>query len=263
MPVIYTDATLNFMTGCTKVSPGCKNCWAESFHNRFHGGKNPVGQFKKPFSEIQLFHDKLDKRIPGGKPKTYFVNNTSDMFHPKVPGDFAITTLGLLTTELRHRFLILTKRPDRMAEIVEAYERHQPGRLKKCDIWFGTTICNQPEADKNIIHLLKTPAVNRWLSIEPLLSEIDLELALREGGENGPLFSWVVIGCESGKNRRPCKLDHVYSLVDQCQNAGVKVFVKQLDLDGKCVHDIDNFPKDLQVRELPWTVTPQSQGADE
>lgn len=252
---IYWDAPLNCMAGCTKASPGCKYCWAESMHEaRRKGLLNPANKFtnemyRKSFNKIQLF-DYDNIRIPNGAAKTLFVNNTSDTFHEKAPTGHASVILQRAYFRQQHRYLFLTKRPHLMA-----------GRLKDyCNpimitdnCWFGTTCEDQKRADERIPHLLKTPATNRWLSLEPLLGPINLfENKGWLGWEMVDGVSWVVVGAESGPNRRPCKIEWVRSIVDQCQNANVPVFVKQLNIDGRCVHDIEKFPADLQIRQLPW-----------
>jgi len=144
------------------------------------------------------------------------------------------------------------------------------------NLWLGVTCCNQQEADKNIPFLLQTPAAVRFLSLEPLLGPIDLTkteipntsgggfgnmrcspLAVQKGTYNSIVsvclapLDWVIIGAESGPKRRPCKLEYVYSIAEQCKEAGVLLFIKQLDIDGKLVRDIEKFPKDLRIRQMP------------
>jgi protein gp37 len=131
-------------------------------------------------------------------------------------------------------------------------------------IWLGVTVENQAMADERIPILLQTPAKVRWLSVEPMLGEItarwakwvDYKATIKAQGrifhlEGLKRLDWVVIGCESGVNRRPCKLEWVRSLVAQCTEAQVPVWVKQLEINGKVVQDVSKFPADLQIRELP------------
>ena len=123
--------------------------------------------------------------------------------------------------------------------------------------WLGVTAENQRRADERIPVLLQTPAAVRWVSLEPLLGPIDLnkrELLIdkrRFKYTLGNYLDWVVVGCESGPKRRPCKIEWVREIVEQCRDAGVPVFVKQLSINGKVSHDMDEWPEDLRVREYP------------
>lgn len=241
-PAKYWDVPWNPMSGCSPISLGCRNCWAADLAGRFRGGDFGV----------KIHPERLDS-IPRGKSKTIFVCNTGDLFHENLTGRFATEVFKRMAKCPQHRFLILTKRTDRMADIVPTVRGHFPDRLEH--IWLGSTCENQKYADHRIPHLLRTPATNRWLSLEPLLGGINLfENKGWLGWEMVDGISWVVVGAESGPNRRPCKIEWVRSIVDQCQNANVPVFVKQLDIDGKCVHDIEKFPADLQIRQFPWEV---------
>ncbi len=265
----YWDEAWNTVIGCSKCSPGCGNCWAASLHWQRHKayreGKKVPKQYAKPFGEIQLLSDRLDKPLHWRNPRTIFVNNMGDTFHPAVPFEFVGKIFGTTVAADWHKYLFLTKRPERLLEFAEWFNKKTGLRLSSFKhIWLGTTICNQAEADKNIPILLQIPAAKRWLSIEPLLGPIDLKLfkghtikttRLENGKpcyrnlDTGARLSWVVVGCESGPNRRPCKIEWIESIVNQCQAAGVPVFVKQISQRGKVVKDINKFPKQLQVRD--------------
>ena len=236
----YWDEAWNTVIGCTKCSPGCLNCWAENLHNMRYGAywtaaKLPE-QYRFPFSEIQLLPDRLDKPLHTRNPRTIFVNDMGDTFHPAVPFEFVDYIVSTMMSAKWHKYLILTKRADRMLEY--PWSRWADGYSMN-HIWLGTTICNKVEKWKANV-LRSIPATHRWLSLEPLLGNLG-ELNL-EG------IDWVVVGCESGKNRRPCKIEWIESIVEQCKAAGVKCFVKQISLNGKVSKKMEDWPVALQVR---------------
>lgn len=145
------------------------------------------------------------------------------------------------------QYLWLTKRPRNMLHALEPFR----GRLKHLDKffghqWFGFTAENQEWFNKRVMEAAEIPLVfKQWLSVEPLLGPIDM-------CDMVEMFKWVVVGCESGNFRRPCKMEWVESVVQQCMAAKVPVFVKQLDINGQCVTDINKFPAHLRVRQVPW-----------
>jgi len=118
------------------------------------------------------------------------------------------------------------------------------------NIWLGVTAENQQEANKKIPLLIQTPAITRFVSIEPMLGPIDLKEA-HMANVRLPRVDWVIVGAESGPDRRPCKIEWVRKIVEQCKAAGVPVFVKQLHIDGKVSSDISEWPEDLRVQEFP------------
>lgn len=201
----------------------------------------------------------------------------NDLFHEKVPFDFIDKVMKTIIDCSQHQFQLLTKRPERAAII---FNKPNPSAPK--NIWLGVTCENQEQANKRIPILLQIPAVKRFVSIEPCLEDIIFKLFIQKGAEiikewrNQELseldismrcqecvltnrircewtskIDWVILGCESGGNRRPCKLEWVESIVKQCKSAGVPVFVKQLEIEGKVEHNITKFPKHLQIREIP------------
>lgn len=246
----YWDKPWNPVIGCTKCSPGCLNCWAENLHAmRFRARNwakaNLPEQYAKPFDEIQLLEHRLDMPLHWRKPRTTFVCNMSDLFHEEVPFEFVDKIYETMLHCPQHKFLVLTKRPERMLE----YYRTKTHVVQEADtIHLGTTICNQAEADAKIPVLLQIPAAKRWLSIEPMLGPVDLTgigwersptnkayLNVLTGKAAVPFtlvdcgkVDWVVLGCESGPNRRPCKIEWMIDIVKQCQAAGVSIFVKQI-----------------------------------
>jgi len=175
----------------------------------------------------------------------------------KVPDDFITHAIMNMKASPQHFFLILTKRAKRMAEYVT---KHWPEGLP--NIFWGCTAENQQRADERIPYLLQVPG-KRWLSIEPLLSKIDLttiNTVHATGNSYHPLrvennikkLHQVVVGCETGRNARPCKVEWIESIIDQCRQAGVPCFVKAINLNGKITSDITKFPESVRVRELIW-----------
>ncbi|KKN08141.1 hypothetical protein LCGC14_1059530 [marine sediment metagenome] len=291
----YWDEAWNTVIGCTKCSPGCLNCWAEKMAGRLAAmaENHPDCQYAKGIgkywrvidchwwnNKIVCDESILDKPLHWRKPRTVFVNNMGDTFHPVVPFEFVNKMCAVMVLCPQHKFLILTKRPDRMLEYFkiqrpriyfEALKFMTKPEQKQLfngfplpNVVLMTTICSQAEADKNIPLILQTPAAQRGLSIEPMLGPVDLKLfkghtikttRLENGKpcyrnlDTGARLSWVVAGCESGPNRRPCKIEWMIDIVQQCQAAGVKVFVKQVDLDGRVSKNMSDWPLELQVRD--------------
>ena len=265
----YQGVSWNPITGCTPVGAGCDNCWARSMANRFGWPTEPT------------FHpERLEEPARWRKPRCVAVAFMGDLFHEDILlGDLTHIHDAMMDAS-RHRFLLLTKRPSRMADFyTSAYDRdgntadHGWRYMRPGDslthIWPGTSAWDQASADANVPHLLRVPAAVRWLSLEPLLGPVDLrrylpiecprmepyesqaEFLARVAVEDAARLRWVVPGCESGPSRRPCELEWVRSVVEQCAAAGVKCFVKQLDLDGRVSHDPAEWPEDLRVREYP------------
>lgn len=229
----YWDKPWNPLTGCKPCSPACDNCYArELFTTRFHKGFEPT-QTKQQFPPTK---------------GVIFVGNATDMFGEWVcqPHNYiglakTVTVCGKATC------LWLTKRVQRMCDALSAFEFDDLSNH-----YFGFTAENQEWYDKRF-ETWRADApfgVNGWLSAEPLLGPIDLHLGYI-APEDLP-FKWVATGCESGPNRRPCKIEWIESIVDQCRARDIPVFVKQLDIGGKCETDINKFPKHLRIRQVPW-----------
>lgn len=242
----WTDESWNPVTGCTKVSAGCANCYAEAIAKRFWRIQYPAmpateavswpGRPRR-FSDVQCHPERLDIPLRWRKPRMIFVCSMGDLFHEKVPVNFLKKVFGTIEHCPHHIFQILTKRPERMAKLYKPYAggpRH---------LWLGTSVENQDNAWR-ITELLKIPAAVRFVSCEPLLGPVSL-LGYRTK------LNWVIVGCESGPHRRECKLEWVRGIVEQCTQAGVRVFVKQLSINGKVSHDPNEWPADLRRREMP------------
>lgn len=209
----WTDATWNPVTGCTKVSPGCAHCYAETITLRFKRG----GPFLPGKTTIRLHPERLD--VPGSwrKPRRVFVNSMSDLFHEEVPFEFVREVFHTMEVYDRHIYQVLTKRPERMLEYFDwDTERSEWPE----HVWAGTSVENQYWADRRIPVLLSIPAKVRFLSVEPLLKEVDLRSYL-------PTLQWVIVGGESGYRARPMKEEWAVRIRNDCNDAGVPFFFKQ------------------------------------
>lgn len=225
----YWDHAWNPMIGCRKVSEGCANCYAATMAERFPELRDHDGGFL-PHRNIGL------KKPP--KKGVVFIGNMTDLFGEWNSSSEIAGWINSLSHDATG--LLLTKRPQNDV-ICRLIPKH---------LWFGITAENQIILEERF-PFISAKMGNLWLSAEPMLGKIDLTVRLYRGT---PIrfFKWVVVGAESGPNRRPCKLEWVRGIVQQCQDNGVKVFVKQLDIDGKLVKDIEKFPEDLQIRQVPW-----------
>jgi protein gp37 len=204
----WTDATWNPVTGCTKISPGCKNCYAERLAARLQAMENP--RYQKGFS-VTLQPDLLALPLRWRQPKRIFVNSMSDLFHEAIPEDFIRRVFEVMARADRHVFQILTKRSGRLASLA-------PRLPWSLNIWQGVSVENARYTTR-IDHLRTVPAAVRFLSIEPLLGPIP----------NLPLagIDWVIVGGESGPGRRPMAAAWAREIRDQCVMAGVPFFFKQ------------------------------------
>lgn len=261
----WTDKTWNPVTGCTKVSPGCKNCYAEGVAERFWAKQYPPVLFSgskkggpvyrpREFTDVQTHTDRLDQPLRWKKPMRIFVNSMSDLFHEGVPRDFIVRVWAVMQASPHHTFQVLTKRAERMHEILtdpkfepdveEATEQlacergwchaHGDRPFPLSNVWLGVSVENKPTFRDRVPLLLKTPAAVRWISAEPLLDDIvdeNFTICLVSGFTEPPhddKIDWVVVGGESGVNARPCNVDHVTRVVEACLQWKTPVFVKQL-----------------------------------
>lgn len=290
----WTDATWNPIRGCSRVSPGCVNCYAEIMAARFsksaeelaapfleafpgempptfkdqwgHGFAEMKGGDHRWTGKVALIESQLDLPSIWRKPMRIFVNSTSDLFHEKLPEDAIDQIFAVMALTPRHTFQILTKRPERMREHVS--EASTPFRVAKAmgvlsvaqemiqwplpNVWLGTSVEDQERADERIPHLLATPAAVRFLSCEPLLGPIDLRAIARTRAEGfmRPLdgrfnkIGLVIVGGESGPGARPMQMEWARSLRDQCIDASVPFFMKQIDKKMP-------IPDDLMIRQFP------------
>lgn len=259
----WTDATWNVVTGCAKVSQGCKNCYALRDWPRL--AANPkTAYFGREFTEVRCHPDRLEIPRRWTKPRRVFVNSMGDLFHEDVPDDFIGAVFTVMFVANQHTYQVLTKRPDRMRALVNRWDQiirdtgYPTGFAGRWpNVWLGVSVEDQATADERIPLLLQTPAAVRWVSAEPLLGPIDLTAIPHLHGYgaspcsacgepvtldalngnvscksacDGPYvdtLDWVVAGGESGPNARPMHPDWARSLRDQCAAAGVPFLFKQ------------------------------------
>ncbi len=209
----WTDTTWNPVRGCTKISPGCKHCYAERFAERFRGVKGHP--FEQGF-DLRLVPEKLADPFRWHKPRTVFVNSMSDLFHEGVTQDYILQVASVMRLARWHTYQILTKRSGRMRRLLcgplrdAAVEGH---------IWWGVSVEDRKHGFPRILDLQQTPAQVRFLSIEPLLEDLG---AIPLSG-----ISWVIVGGESGPKARPMRKEWVLSIRDQCKTLNIPFFFKQ------------------------------------
>ena len=206
----WTDATWNPVTGCTKVSPGCAHCYAEAITLRFKRG----GPFLPGKTTIRLHPDRLDQPSKWRRPRRIFVNSMSDLFHEEVPFEFVDDIFEVIAANPRHTYQILTKRPERMLDYVEWTH----GQEWPAQVWAGVSVENQYWADRRVPLLRQVPASIRFLSCEPLLKPLELDL---DG------IHWVIVGGESGPRARKMEEAWAADIQNQCERAKVAFFFKQ------------------------------------
>jgi protein gp37 len=204
----WTHATWNPVRGCTKVSPGCKHCYAEAFAERWRG---VAGHAYEQGFDLRLVPEKLEEPLCWRRPRMIFVNSMSDLFHEDVPETFIQEVFDVMVRAHWHTFQILTKRSARLRELAT--------RLRwQANIWQGVSVENDRYTCR-IEDLREVPAAVRFLSIEPLLGPIP-RLPLTG-------ISWVIVGGESGPHHRPIDPSWVREIRDQCLHAQVPFFFKQ------------------------------------
>lgn len=247
----WTDATWNPVRGCTKVSPGCAHCYAETFAERFRGV--PGHPYEQGF-DLRLVPEKLSEPLQWRRPRMIFVNSMSDLFHQDVPDGYITAVARVMQLARWHTFQVLTKRSERLRDLLAsklafaANDRH---------IWWGVSVENRKQGLPRIGHLQAATAAVRFLSIEPLLEDL------------GPIdlsgIAWVIVGGESGQGARPMQPSWVRSIRAHCRRAGVPFFFKQWGgprksdagrrLDGRTYDEIPTFERH------PVVETPQLQRA--
>lgn len=248
----YWQDQFNPVRGCTEASPGCAHCYARAMHDRFH---------VEPFSDVRLLPEVLSKPLRRRKPTTYFVCNTSDLFHPSVSDEFIAAVFGVMAACPQHTFLVLTKRAERMREwfrwVAEQLPHLPEGPAYFCttktmetravtfstslrlpawpisNLWLGVTAEDQQRADERIPHLLATPAAHRWVSVEPMLGPIEMLGRFVFGAPQRPMLciDQIIVGGESGPKARPYDLRWARDIIGQCYRARVPIYHKQI---GSC-----------------------------
>ena len=209
----WTDATWNPVRGCTKISPGCKNCYAKTFAERFRGV--PGHPYEQGF-DLRLVPEKLFEPLKWKRPRKIFVNSMSDLFHPNVPDEFIVRVAEVMIEGDWHNYQVLTKRAERLERLLNS-------KLKfatvSSHIWWGVSVEDRKHGLPRIEHLRNTPAAIKFLSIEPLLQDLGLV--------NLKAIDWVIVGGESGRGSRPMEQVWVQELLRQCTKQKVMFFFKQ------------------------------------
>ena len=325
--ISWCDWTWNALRGCSRQSPGCEHCYAERIAARFPWGAG-VTSGGKWNGKVELLDAKLGDPLRRRKPGRCFVASVSDPFHADVPFEFVAAMWGVMACAPSQQFQILTKRPGRMLEFFawlegqvlglgdvfpdddfawrRAHLLHAAalnrgvalplgvGELAALpwplpNVWLGVTVEDRERAAERIPLLAQAPAAVRFLSVEPLLEQLDLtpwiwrcecgaapgldgswrcasdsverwqhrcdglhpQAGHMEAKRTRPPFDQVIVGCESGPGRRRMPADWARMLLRQCQGAGVATFIKQLDDGARVLHELAEFPEELRVREWP------------
>jgi protein gp37 len=209
----WTDATWNPVRGCTRISPGCSHCYAETFAERFRGV--PGHPYEQGF-DLRLVPEKLAEPLRWRSPRMVFVNSMSDLLHEDVPVEYIQDVVRVMRLARWHTYQVLTKRSERLCELLRGPLR-EAGEDEH--IWWGVSVENRRHGLPRIDHLREAPARVRFLSVEPLLEDL--------GEVDLTGVHWVIAGGESGPGARPMQKEWVVSLRDQCERAGVAFFFKQ------------------------------------
>ncbi|MDP3236781.1 MAG: phage Gp37/Gp68 family protein [Myxococcales bacterium] len=214
----WTETTWNPVRGCSRVSPGCMNCYAERMAHRFSGAGLPYEGLTRATStgprwtgQVRTVPELLREPLRWREPRLIFVNSMSDLFHEEVPLSFIRSVFEVMATAEHHRFQVLTKRADRLRELA-------PKLVWPANVWMGVSVESE-QFTWRIDRLRETPAAVKFLSLEPLLSALP-SLQLRG-------IDWAIVGGESGPGARPMQPTWVRAIRDQCQGAGVSFFFKQ------------------------------------
>ncbi|HEV8605558.1 MAG TPA: phage Gp37/Gp68 family protein [Tepidisphaeraceae bacterium] len=209
----WTDATWNPVRGCTKISPGCAHCYAETFAERFRGV--PGHPYEQGF-DLRLVPEKLAEPLRWAKPSMIFVNSMSDLFHEGVGDEYIVQVARVMQRANWHHYQVLTKRSERMRDLLRTKLRFVESERH---IWWGVSVENRKHGLPRIDHLRDAPAGLRFLSIEPLLEEM--------GQINLVGIHWVIVGGESGAGARPMRKEWVLAIREQCAAARIPFFFKQ------------------------------------
>lgn len=239
----WTDSTWNPVRGCTKVSPGCKHCYAETFAERFRGVKGHPFEFG---FDLRIVPEKLGDPIRWSTPRRVFVNSMSDLFHPDVSDEFIESVCRVMLAANWHTYQVLTKRADRLSRLLQT-------KLKKAaaasHIWWGVSVENKAHGLPRIDLLRKAKPAVAFLSIEPLLEDLG-EFSLKG-------IHWAIVGGESGHGARPIEAAWVRSIRAQCRAQRVPFFFKQWggvrkaengrELDGRTYDEFPSVPSNPVV----------------
>lgn len=242
----WTEHTWNPVTGCTKLSPGCKHCYAETMAHRLKA--MGASGYESGF-ELTLHSDRLEQPLRRKTPTTYFVNSMSDLFHEGVPDSYIERVLDVCRRAPQHTFQVLTKRAERLPGFFA--ERDCPS-----NVWLGVSVEDRKYGVPRIAQLRKVKGVAvRFLSVEPLLEDLG-KLDMRG-------IHWVIVGGESGSKARPMKLEWAMNVLTQCRTVGIPAFMKQVGARPVDAHgekflisdrkgsQMPDWPKVMRIREMP------------
>lgn len=280
----WTDETWNPVVGCTKISAGCKNCYAKTIHDNRHkafkeGKLQNVTQYAVPFEKVQLMHDRLTYPLSWKKPRKVFVNSVSDLFHEDVPFGFIDQVFAIMARTPQHTYQVLTKRPERMAEYLgnrmlrsvhisaesmkqQSKDAGQGGRYFRGtppfhdpplpNVWLGTSVENQAAANERIPHLLRCDAQVRFLSMEPLLGPVDIVAAMGEPSDE----DWDQVNAEDDANDDAGEPEE---FVEECEqecdwiNFGNDLVVNREHVAWR-QHRLMRARMKKMARELDWVI---------
>lgn len=234
----WTDATWNPVRGCTKISPGCAHCYAETFAERFRGVPNHP--FEQGF-DLRLVPEKLGDPLRWTHPRKIFVNSMSDLFHPGVPDDYIEKVCRVMLSAHWHTYQVLTKRADRLSHLLQNKLR---ATSQAPHIWWGVSVENRTHGLPRIDHLRSGKPSVAFLSVEPLLEDL--------GKFDLTGIDWVIVGGESGPGARPMHPDWVRNIRTHCAATNTAFFFKQWggvqkkkngrELDGRTYDEFPTIP---------------------
>ena len=241
--ISWCDASWNSICGCSKVSAGCLNCFAE--RQAASGRLQQFPQYRGAITNgkwngrTYFVESALTKPLHWRKPRKIFVCSMSDLFHESVPFVWIEKVMGVINDCPQHTFLVLTKRPHIMTEYFNGLgKRFELSCLP--NLHLGVTVENMANSHR-LNDLRETPAAYKFVSLEPLLEGFDVDLTG---------IDYMFVGCESGPNARLCKAHAIKHMIRQAQRQDVKVHVKQIPLNGKCNKHFDEWPEEFQIREI-------------
>lgn len=276
----WSEMVWNPVVGCTKVSQGCKHCYAKDLHDKRHkaylAGKAMPQQYAEPFERVQLMPERLEVPLHWKKPRTVFVNSVSDLFHEDVPFEFIDKVFAVMALTPQHTYQVLTKRPERMRDYMTTPERAEEIGYRAYDVWEESGLAANGDVASALIRggaacalqeaSSPWPLLNVWMGVSvedqaaadqriPVLLETPAAVRFLScepllgpvalGTPNNWLdafggIDWVIVGGESGSGARPCNVAWIRSIVEQCKAAGTACFVKQLGTGY--VHDSE-YPR--------------------
>lgn len=277
--IVWCHETISPIVGCTHKGEGCTFCYAERTAKRLKAMGQPqyqsvvdengwTGEFAYPLTQLKRFKKLLRRR----KGSRIFLSSMNDFFHAGVNKYVMHQVLDTINDNpcSHHTVITTTKRAKNMAKDMSYYYCIRANEEPLPNLHLGISVSIQDDYDKNVQHLLDTPAAVRWLSYEPALESIDFDLRMhppcshkgcynhishpcegcgRIGGRRA--INWLVCGCESGPHHRPMKTEWAIDVMQQCREAGIPFFMKQMVVDGRVTDDMSKFPPELQVREYP------------